>query len=109
MFIEERTGMLLAGKTAMITGCLKGIGYEALQLFARNGADILACFQQEDAAFEESWQKLAAETGVSITPYYFDLSNPEEISLAMKKIAADKRRVDVLLNVAGMTQDSLFQ
>jgi 3-oxoacyl-[acyl-carrier protein] reductase len=26
----------------------------------------------------------------------------------MKKIAADKRRVDVLLNVAGMTQDSLF-
>ena len=57
----------------MITGCLKGIGYESLQLFARNGADILACCQQEDAAFEENRQKLALETGVSITPYYFDL------------------------------------
>jgi len=100
--------MLLAGKTAMITGSLKGIGYEALQLFARNGADILACCQQENSAFEENRQKLALETGVSITPYYFDLSNPEEISAAMKKIAADKRRVDVLLNVAGMTLDSLF-
>ena len=52
--------MLLAGKTAIITGCLKGIGHEALQLFARNGADILACCQQEDVAFEESRQKLAA-------------------------------------------------
>lgn len=93
----------------MITGCLKGIGYEALQLFARNGADILACCQHEDAAFEEKRQKLVSETGVSITPYYFDLSNPEKISAAMKKIAADKRRVDVLLNVAGMTLDSLFQ
>ena len=92
----------------MITGCLKGIGYEALQLFARNGADILACCQQEDAAFEESRKRLAAETGVSITTYYFDLSNPDEIRMAMKKIAADKRRVDVLLNVAGMTLDSLF-
>src|ERR1035437_3247051 len=108
MFIEERTGMLRAGKTAMITGCLKGIGYEALQLFARNGADILACCQQEDAAFEESRQKLALETGACIRPYYFDLSNPEEISAAMKKIAAAKRRVDVLLNVAGMAQVSLY-
>jgi 3-oxoacyl-[acyl-carrier protein] reductase len=101
--------MLLAGTTAMITGCLKGIGYDAVQLFARNGADILACCQQEDATFEKNRQKLVSETGVSITPYYFDLSNPEEISAAMKKIAADKRRVDVLLNVAGVAQDSLFQ
>jgi 3-oxoacyl-[acyl-carrier protein] reductase len=109
MFIEEGTGMLLAGKTAMITGCLKGIGYEALQLFAKNGADILACCQHEEVIFEKNRQKLASETGVRITPYYFDLSNPEEISAAMKKIAGEKRRVDVLLNVAGMTQDSLFQ
>ena len=37
--------MLLDGKTALITGCLKGIGYEAMQGFARQGASIVACCQ----------------------------------------------------------------
>jgi 3-oxoacyl-[acyl-carrier protein] reductase len=108
MSVKEGTVMLLRGKTALITGCLKGIGYEALQLFARNGADILACCQHEDPVFEEHRQKLAAETGVTITPYYFDLSNAEEIMSAMKRVAAEKRRVDILLNIAGTTEDSLF-
>ena len=68
----------------MITGCLKGIGYEALQRFAKCGADILACCQHPDAAFEDSRQRIVIETGVRITPYCFDLSNPEEITAAIK-------------------------
>ena len=107
-YLKEGTIMLLGGKTALITGCLKGIGYEAMQLFARNGADILACCQQESPEFEESRQKLAVENGASITPYYFDLSDPDQIKSAMKQVVADKHKVDILLNIAGMTQDSLF-
>jgi 3-oxoacyl-[acyl-carrier protein] reductase len=34
--------MLLKGKTAVITGCLQGIGRAALEIFAQNGADIFA-------------------------------------------------------------------
>jgi len=100
--------MLLRGKTALVTGCLKGIGYEALQLFARNGADILACCQREDPVFEENRHKLAVETGVTITPYYFDISDPEKIKSTMKQVIVGKHKVDILLNIAGMTQDSLF-
>ena len=35
--------MLLQGKTAVITGCSRGIGRSILEVFAQNGADIWAC------------------------------------------------------------------
>jgi 3-oxoacyl-[acyl-carrier protein] reductase len=100
---------MLEGKTALITGCLKGIGYEAMQLFARSGANILACCQHQDPAWEASRQQLAEEAGVTITPFYFDMANAEEIRSAMKQLAAQKHKVDILLNIAGIAQDSLFQ
>jgi 3-oxoacyl-[acyl-carrier protein] reductase len=100
--------MLLEGKTALITGCLKGIGHAAMQLFARSGANILACCQREDPDFEASRIALRTETGVEIIPYYFDLANADEIRSAMKQVAAARHKVDILLNIAGMTQDSLF-
>lgn len=100
--------MLLAGKTAVITGCLKGIGNVAMQLFARNGAHVWACCQQRDEGFEAGIAQLAAETGVAITPLYFDMTDAEQIKAAMKQLVAAKAKVDVLVNNAGMTQDSLF-
>jgi 3-oxoacyl-[acyl-carrier protein] reductase len=100
--------MLLQGKTAFITGCLRGIGFDAMQLFAREGANIWACCQQEDSAFEAAVKQLASETGVAITPLYFDLANSEQIKTAMKQVVASKQKIDILLNIAGMAQDSLF-
>jgi 3-oxoacyl-[acyl-carrier protein] reductase len=100
---------MLEGKTALITGCLKGIGYEAMQLFARSGANILACCQQQDADWEAARQQLAEETGVTITPLYFDMANPDEIRSAMRQLVAGKHNLDILLNIAGIAQDSLFQ
>jgi 3-oxoacyl-[acyl-carrier protein] reductase len=100
--------MLLAGKTALITGCLKGIGNEAMQGFARQGASILACCQFHDPIFEEWGRQLAAETGVSITPIVFDLASSEETLAAMRPLVAARRRIDILLNIAGITQDALF-
>jgi len=101
--------LLLENKTALITGCLKGIGFEAMRLFAAEGADILACCQREDPEFERRRQEIVAETGVRITPYYFDLSDEEQIKASMRTLLSTKPKIDILLNIAGMTQDSLFQ
>lgn len=99
---------LLQGKTAVITGCLRGIGREALELFARQGCNVFACCQHEDAEFQATVSQLAAETGATITPVCFDLAKPDEIKTAMRQVIAAKHSVDVLLNIAGITQDSLF-
>lgn len=100
--------MLLQGKTALITGCLKGIGRESMELFARHGANIWACCQHEEAAFEAAAAQLAEECSVTIRPLYFDLGDAEQVKAAMRKVGTAKERVDILLNIAGITQDSLF-
>ena len=43
--------MLLNGKTAVISGCLRGIGRTTMDIFAENGANIFACAQMEDVEF----------------------------------------------------------
>lgn len=99
---------MLKGKNAVITGCLKGIGKATLELFAKNGATIWACCQYPEASFEEFVAELRQRYNVKIMPVFFDLSNEGQIKEAVKVIMADKLPVDILVNMAGMTQDALF-
>lgn len=101
--------MLLKGKTAVITGCIQGIGRATLDLFAKEGADILACCQNESEEFSIHIEKLKNEFDVDIIPIYFDLSDETSIKNAAKTIMQTKKPVNVLANIAGMTQDALFQ
>ncbi len=100
--------MLLAGKTAVVTGCLQGIGKATLIAFARQGANLFACCQQEDEAFSAFINELAGEHGVSITPVYFDLLDDASIKQAAVSIQKTKQPIDILVNVAGVTLDALF-
>jgi 3-oxoacyl-[acyl-carrier protein] reductase len=100
--------MLLEGKNAVITGCLKGIGRSTMDLFAQNGANIWACCQYKDAEFEAHTRKLAADNNVWVTPVYFDFLDPEQIKTAAHTIRDSKQRIDILVNIAGMTHDALF-
>jgi 3-oxoacyl-[acyl-carrier protein] reductase len=100
--------MLLEGKNAVITGCLKGIGRSTLDIFAQNGANIWACCQYKDTEFEAHTQKLAADNNVWITPVYFDFLDQEQIKNAVHSIKESKQHIDVLVNIAGMTHDALF-
>ena len=100
--------MLLRGKTALITGCLSGIGHEAMELFARNGANVIACALRPEESFEAEIRKLAEEAGVTVTPVYFDMSDIEQVKAGMKQVLAAKTPIDILLNIAGIAQDALF-
>ena len=99
---------LLSGKTAVITGCLKGIGRATMEMFALNGADIFACCQFENDEFKNHIDILSKENNVQITPLYFDLCDTEQIKNAVKEIRSSKKKIDVLVNIAGMTQDAIF-
>jgi 3-oxoacyl-[acyl-carrier protein] reductase len=100
--------MLLKGKAAVITGCLKGIGRATLDVFAKNGANIWACCQMPTAEFDSHVRELAEANGVSITPVYFDLSDYDQIKTGMKQIVAARQPIDVLVNIAGITHNALF-
>jgi 3-oxoacyl-[acyl-carrier protein] reductase len=101
--------MLLKNKTAVITGCNRGIGKAILQEFAKNGAEIFACARKESAEFTSLIQATAAETGAQIHPIYFDFKNEAEIKEASAAIIATKKKVDILVNNAGVAAGGLFQ
>ncbi len=101
--------MLLKGKTAVITGCLRGIGRTTMDLFAENGANIFACSQMEDEDFLMHISELSEHYAVSITPIFFDLLDEDSIKAGMKQILSSKQPIDILVNIAGMTQNALFQ
>lgn len=100
--------MLLSGKNAVVTGCLRGIGRKTLEKFAEHGANVWACAQYADDEFENFCAKLALRAGTWIKPVYFDLTNTEAVKAGLKAIMLDKQPVDALVNVAGFTKDSIF-
>ena len=101
--------MLLEQKTAIITGCNRGIGKTTLEIFAENGADIFACVRKKSDEFTDVITKLAVKTGVSITPVYFDFAESEQIKVGIKTIISFRKQIDILVNNAGVASGSFFQ
>ncbi|MGI2296576.1 SDR family NAD(P)-dependent oxidoreductase [Paenibacillus sp. GXUN7292] len=101
--------MLLQGKTAIITGCSKGIGKSLLQTFAQNQCNIWACSRKPTEEFEVLIEQLTSKYNVNIRPLYFDLAEESEIKEAMSTIFSSKQNIDILVNNAGVTSpNALF-
>ena len=100
---------LLEGKNAIVTGCARGIGKSIVEVLASNGANIWACARSQSTDFENYLHDLSNKFNVNIIPIYFDLCIKEEMKNAVKQIMADKNNVDILINNAGITYNSLFQ
>lgn len=99
---------MLKGKNAVITGTLQGIGKATLEYFVSYGANVWACAQRQDDAFEAYCKELEAKYGVWVKPVYFDLTDADAIKAAVKTIQSDKQPVDALVNIAGMARDAIF-
>ena len=99
---------MLTGKTAVITGCLQGIGRETLRVFAENGANVYACVYKQSDEFDSFCENLNKKTHTKIVPLYFDMNSIEEIKGAVKTIMSRKEEIDAVINIAGVTKDALF-
>ena len=101
--------MLLKNKTAVITGCNRGIGLSILELFSENGANIIACVRKYDLEFENKIKKITKKYKNKIDIFYFNLENEDEIEKAFSSIKDLNVKIDILVNNAGINQVSLFQ
>lgn len=105
----ESNSKLLEGKTAVITGCNRGIGKSILESYAANGASIFACTRSESNEFSTLIRQFSEIYSVRIIPLYFDLRNINEMKKAVKQITDSKMRIDVLVNNSGIGYNALFQ
>ena len=100
--------MLLKNKNIVISGCMSGIGLTTLEIFAKNGANIWACFQEETPDAYKHIEYLQNEYNIWIDPLFFDFENIEQIKSAARSIHQKKEWVDALVNIAGIVKDALF-
>ena len=101
--MNEVKGMLLKGKTAVVTGCNRGIGKAILQRMAANGADVFAVVRRESAEFAEFCAELSSKHNVEIQTVYADFQNEDQVKSAAKQILSTKRPIDVLVNNIGFS------
>ena len=89
-------------KNALITGATGGIGMAIVDILSKKFNLILV------ARNEEKLEQLSSKNNSVLQYIKCDLSNPNEIKGLIKKINMDNLAIDVLVNNAGINDDSLF-
>lgn len=97
----------LEGKIALITGSTRGIGLAAAKAFAREGALVGVCARDGKAA-EESARELK-KYGKEGIPFALDVSSHADVDRVFEAfLVRTGGRLDVLMNNAGITRDTLL-
>lgn len=100
---------MLNSKTAVITGCNRGIGKSTVEIFSKNKSDIIACVRKKNQEFSDFCNQLENKYSNKITIYEFDFKNNDDVSSAAKDIIKNHDQIDILINNAGIIHTSLFQ
>lgn len=88
----------LAGKIAVVTGAGAGIGQGVAQMFAAQGATVIA-MDIDRAALDET---VAGSEG-NITPCQVDLLDEAETNAAIDRIGAEYGKIDILIPAAAVS------
>lgn len=98
--------MLLQGKNAIVTGASRGIGRAIALELAALGANV-ACVSRSLDSLQETIQGVTA-LGRKAQGYALDVANTEAVDKAVEQISQDFGSLDVLVNNAGVTRDTLM-
>ncbi len=101
--------MLLKNKTAVVTGCSRGIGKKILEVFSANGATIFACVRNITEEFKTSLNDIKKKFNNQIIPIQFDLNDEKQIKEAANNILSSSPSIDILVNNAATIHTALFQ
>ena len=100
---------LLQNKIAVITGANRGIGKSVTEIFAKNGANIIACMRSITPEIEAWMKGIESKFNISIDPVLIDFSDEKSIKSSIKEIVNISKNVDILVNNAGVASGAIFQ
>jgi acetoacetyl-CoA reductase len=89
-------------RVAVVTGGTRGIGAAISKALKAAGYSVAANYGGND----EAAQAFKAETGIPV--YKWDVSSYEACEAGLKQVEADLGPIDVLVNNAGITRDTMF-
>jgi 3-oxoacyl-[acyl-carrier protein] reductase len=99
--------MDLKGKTAVVTGASRGIGRAAAISLARAGASVVINYSSNEAAADEVREKIEAFGGSAVT-VKADVSDYSQCESLILSAIDHFKRIDILINNAGITRDNLL-
>ncbi|MDT8401689.1 MAG: 3-oxoacyl-[acyl-carrier-protein] reductase [Bacteroidales bacterium] len=98
---------LLDGKTVLITGASRGIGRAIALKFASEGANIAITNITEDAEFCAVCDE-CEKLGATVRRYVSNVADYHDSQEVAEKVWQDFGSIDVLVNNAGITRDTLL-
>ena len=99
--------MILTDQVALITGAGRGIGKSVARRLAEAGALIVVVDIDEDSAVRAA-REIEAATGVKTASFCCDVSVYNQVDSVIDKVIEQFARLDILINNAGITRDSLI-
>jgi 2-dehydro-3-deoxy-D-gluconate 5-dehydrogenase len=98
--MSDKHKFSLEGKTALVTGCNRGIGRGMAEGLAEAGADIIGVSSSLDLQQSEIGDYVQS-LGRKFHPYQADFSQRESLYAFIKQVKLDFPVIDVLINNAG--------
>lgn len=99
--------MKFENKTVLITGASRGIGKSIAEEFAKNGANVAFTYLSS-VEKGQALEKELGQFGTKIKGYRSDASIFSDAEKLVNDVVADFGQVDVLINNAGITRDTLL-
>lgn len=101
---------MLEGKTAIVTGGTRGIGFSVVQRFLEAGAKV-ALFGSRQETVDKALDKIKAENpDAKVMGLYPSLGDYDEVEKAIQSVKETFGRVDILVNNAGISaRESLYE
>ncbi|CEJ16267.1 3-oxoacyl-[acyl-carrier-protein] reductase FabG [bacterium YEK0313] len=92
----------LAGRTAVITGGARGIGYASAERMLASGAAV-ALWDIDAARLDEAASALGAKAGAGLSVHTVELTDEASVAAATEATRARHGGIDILVNNAGIT------
>jgi 3-oxoacyl-[acyl-carrier protein] reductase len=98
---------MLEGKVCLITGATRGIGWAAAELFAQHGATLILNARSA-GKLEERRKSLEERFARPVCTVVADAGDAAAVQACYTEIFKRHKRLDVLVNNAGILQDALL-
>ena len=99
--------MTFEGKTAVVTGGARGIGFEVARKLAAAGATVVLVDVLEDALAQAAAQLRSAGARQVLT-FKVNVTDEPAVEKMLDEVAEKTGGVDILINNAGITRDDLL-
>lgn len=93
-------------EVVLVTGSTRGIGKAIAATFAQEGANVIV-LGRNSSLVDETVNKIASEGG-KVEGFVCDVTDGNQVLETVNKILDKHKRIDILINNAGVTRDNLL-